>query len=144
VTAARARRRDGLRHCPTRPRCSQKQRAALKCGLAGSALDLFRDKPGYPHEISIDLGAEYELVGMRYLARQDGNPNGLIADYEFYASLDSNAWGAAVSSGTFPDGTSEKKLTFAAKRARYVRLRGLSGVGGRVYASVAELNVIAK
>jgi hypothetical protein len=102
------------------------------------------DKPGYPHEISIDLGAEYELVGMRYLARQDGNPNGLIADYEFYASLDSNAWGAAVSSGTFADGTSEKKLTFAAKRARYVRLRGLRGVGGRVYASVAELNVIAK
>lgn len=37
----------------------------------------------YPHELSIDLGAAYELVGLRVLPRQDGNQNGLIAGYEF-------------------------------------------------------------
>ncbi len=34
-----------------------------------------------PHEIQIDLGAIYNLTGMSYLPRQDGNPNGTVGQY---------------------------------------------------------------
>jgi len=96
----------------------------------------------YPHELSIDLGATYELVGLRFLPRQDGNQNGLIAGYEFYASLDKNEWGAPVRQGEFAAGAAAQRLTFAPTLARYVRLRATSGQGNRPYAAVAELDLL--
>jgi hypothetical protein len=96
----------------------------------------------YPHDLSIDLGATYELVGLRYLPRQDGNANGQIADYEFYASLDASQWGAAVSTGKFATGAAAKQLAFAPTLARYVRLHAISEQAGRSYAAVAELDLL--
>jgi hypothetical protein len=96
----------------------------------------------YPHELSIDLGATYQLVGLRYLPRQDGNPNGQIAGYEFYASQDANQWGAPVRTGEFTTSAAPQQLTFPPTLARYVRLRATSGQGGRAYAAVAELNLL--
>lgn len=54
--------------------------------------------PGPPHEIQINLGASYNLVGFTYLPRQDNNDNGKIKQYEFYVSSDGNNW-TLVSSG---------------------------------------------
>jgi len=96
----------------------------------------------YPHEIQIDLGATYNLTGMSYLPRQDGNPIGTVAQYEFYASLDSANWGTAVKSGTFASDDTEKVVSFTSTTARYIRFRALSEMDGRVHTAVAELNVV--
>jgi endo-alpha-N-acetylgalactosaminidase len=76
--------------------------------------------------------------------RQDGNRNGRIARYEVYASLDASDWGTAVATGTFADRASAQDVTFAAKHARYVRLRALSEAAGQPFTSVAELNVFGQ
>ncbi len=96
----------------------------------------------YPHEIQIDLGATYNLTGMSYLPRQDGNPNGTVAQYEFYGSTDSANWGTAVKTRTFASDATEKVVSFTSTAARYIRFRALSEIAGKAYAAVAELNVV--
>ena len=98
--------------------------------------------PPHPHEIQIDLGAVHDVNGFRYLPRQDGQPQGNIAQYQFYVSMDGTTWGPVVATGTFPNNASEKQVTFTAKTGRYVRLRALSEVIGNPWTTVAELNVL--
>ena len=102
----------------------------------------FGASPPLPHEMQLDLGAQYDVAGFRYLPRQD-SPNGRIARYEFYVSGDGTNWGAAAATGTFTNGTAEREVLFTARRGRFVRLRALSEVSGRPFTSVAELNVLA-
>lgn len=71
--------------------------------------------PPPPHEIQINLGAVHAVSGFRYLPRQDGAPQGRIAQYEFYVSMDGATWGAAVASGTFPNTGAEQQVLFTAK-----------------------------
>jgi hypothetical protein len=97
--------------------------------------------PPCPHEIQIDLGATYDVGGVRYLPRQD-SANGRIANFEIYVSTTTSSWGTAVASGTWPNSTAEQEETFTAKSGRYVRLRALSEVNGNAWTSVAELNVL--
>jgi len=95
-----------------------------------------------PHEIQIDLGATYNLTGLSYLPRQDGNPNGTVAQYEFYVSTDSANWGTAIKTGVFASDATEKVVSFASTPARYIRFRALSEIQGKAYTAVAELNVV--
>jgi hypothetical protein len=98
--------------------------------------------PKHPHEIQIDLGAVYDLTTLRYLPRQDKDENGMVADYEFYVSLDSTQWGTAVASGTFNADRSAKLVNFAKKAGRYVRFVALSEINGGSWTSVAELDLV--
>jgi lysophospholipase L1-like esterase len=107
------------------------------------ATQWFSAAPPAPHEIQINLGAVHNVSGFRYLPRQDGQPNGRIAQYEFYVSTDGANWGAAVASGTFPNAGTEQQVLFTAKLGRYVRLRALSEVNGEPWTTVAELSVLA-
>jgi lysophospholipase L1-like esterase len=102
----------------------------------------FSASPPPPHEIQINLGAAYQVTGFRYLPRQDGQPNGNIAQYEFYVSVDGITWGTAVASGTFANSSTEKQVTFTAKTGQYIRLRALTEVNGQPWTAVAELNVL--
>jgi hypothetical protein len=95
-----------------------------------------------PHEIQIDMGTTYNLTEMSYLPRQDNNKNGVVGQYEFYASTDSANWGTAVKSGTFANDFAEKVVTFPSKAARYLRFRALSEVQGKEYTAVAELSAV--
>lgn len=99
-------------------------------------------RPFPPHEIQIDLGANYDVNGFRYLPRQDRVPNGRIGDYEFYLSTDGNNWGNPVATGRFPDSMDEQKVFFPPQTARYIRLQALDEVNGSAYTSVAEINVL--
>jgi alpha-glucosidase len=98
-------------------------------------------QPPPPHEIVIDLGGRYSLTSMRYTPRQDGNPNGVVKDYEFYVSDSTTDWGSAVKSGSFGTGAQPTTVTFTAKAGRYVRFRSLSEVSGKPYTCVAEIDV---
>ena len=93
-----------------------------------------------PHTLVLDLGGRYQVDGFRYLPRQDGNPNGTIAGYQFYVSDDGTTWGTAVAAGTLAANTTEKTVRFTAKTGRFVRLVALSEINGQPYTSAAELN----
>ncbi len=96
-----------------------------------------------PHELHINLGASYDIDGIRYLPRQDGGVNGRIGQYEIYVSTDGNTWGAAVHTGTFPNDATEQEVTFTPTPGQYIRLRAISELNGNQFTSVAEINVLA-
>src|SRR5262249_22397716 len=79
-----------------------------------------------PHTLVLDLGAQYQVDGFRYLPRQDGNVNGTIAGYQVYVSPDGTTWGTAAPPGTLAADTTEKTVRFTAKPGRYVRLLAVS------------------
>ena len=100
------------------------------------------EPPPPPHEIQIDLGAEYNVDGFRHLPRSNGTTNGRIASYEFYVSQDGVNWGTPVDTGVLANLSTEQGRAFAAKTGRYVRLVALSEVEGRAWTTLAELNVL--
>jgi lysophospholipase L1-like esterase len=97
--------------------------------------------PPPPHEIQIKLGGPATLTGFVYVPRQDGSPNGMIKDYEFYVSTDGVNWGSPVATGTFANTVTGKQVSFASTAGQYVRLRALSEVNGNPWTSMAELSV---
>ena len=124
-------------------------------GENGAAENAFDDNPGTiwhtewlnsdplpPHELQIDLGANYDIDGFQYLPRQDGAVNGGIGQYEFYVSDNPSQWGSPVVSGSFPNTSSEQEIIFSRRSGRFIRLRALTEVNGNPWTSVAEINVI--
>jgi alpha-L-fucosidase 2 len=98
--------------------------------------------PGYPHEISMDVGQITTIHGFKYLPRQDGN-SGWISEYEFYVSDDGQEWGEPVDRGSFAVDFKEKRVLFEkAQEARYVRFVATKGIEGKPYAALAELDII--
>ncbi len=111
--------------------------------------------PPTPHQISINLGASYNLTAFQYLPRQDGSACGWIKDYAFYVSSDGVNWGTAVATGTFNYGNlstncpgpgagvpSALQIAFPQTTGQYIRLVALSELHGHPWTSVAELNVL--
>jgi len=100
--------------------------------------------PPPPHEIQIDLGASYPVVGFQYMPNQLWQ-SGRVGDYEFYVSTDGVNWGTAVAVGSFPDTNSNaaRDVMFATKTGRYIRFRALTEVNQAEYTftALAELNV---
>jgi len=98
--------------------------------------------PAPPHEVQIDMGQFYSVSGFQYVPKPDpAEQNGRISRYEFYLSSDGENWGTPVVSGMFTNDSGEKEVLFAARSARYLRLRALSEVNGMPVTMVAELNV---
>ncbi len=97
----------------------------------------------HPHELIIDLGADYTIRGFRYLARQDGGWNGAFAETEFSVSDSPDSFGEPVLRKTF---TKQKTVQAAdcdaPMKGRYVRVRILSEVNGKPWASAAEIGVV--
>ena len=98
--------------------------------------------PGFPHQITVRQDEPVKVKGFRYLPRQDMS-NGRLAKYEIYLSEDGKSWGDPAAAGTFGRGSAEKKINLdSPRKARFVRLVGLSEVNGHDFASVAEFDVI--
>ena len=97
-------------------------------------------QPAQPHELQIDMGKEYLLSSFNYLPRQSSS-NGRIKAYEFYVSPDGQNWGTPVSKGNFDGGAGAKKIVFAAKSGRFIKLKSLSEQSGAYYTTVAEISV---
>jgi hypothetical protein len=100
-------------------------------------------KADYPHEFVLRFDHPIRLGGFSVLPRQDGNQNGWIRDYAFYASMDGRDWGEPISSGTFPADDNWKAITLASPvTARYIRLVAINSHNGQPFAAVAEFDVI--
>lgn len=97
----------------------------------------------HPHELVIDLGAEYEIRGFRYLVRQDGGWNGAFADTEFFVSSGPEQFGEPVVKQTFGKVRAAQPADCqGTARGRYILVRVLSEVNGKPWASAAEIGVI--
>ncbi|MBI9017152.1 MAG: discoidin domain-containing protein [Phycisphaerae bacterium] len=96
----------------------------------------------YPHELVIDLGDEYNLQGLTYLPRQQGD-NGMISHFELYASNNKNDWSSALTQGKFANEKRLQIVTLAKPvKARYVKFVALDAINGADFASVAELGFL--
>ncbi|TCC57410.1 hypothetical protein E0H73_28885 [Kribbella pittospori] len=94
----------------------------------------------YPHHITLDLGATYQVDGFSYLPRQSGT-NGMFKGYEIYVSTDGQTWGTPVATGEFPNSIATQRVNFTATPGRFVKFVGTSSLNGAVFGSAAELNV---
>lgn len=101
--------------------------------------------PSQPHQVVVDLGNTYNILGFKYLPRQDGTLFGRVKNYNFLVSTDNITWTNALT-GTptpFPDDTHEQTVNFALKTAKYVKFIATSAYDGDpFYTAVAELNVL--
>jgi len=98
----------------------------------------------HPHEITIDLGASYELSGFACLPRTGGG-NGTIGKYECYVSDNRKDMGRPVVAGQFAERAAENVISFPGKvKGRYFRLRALNEVAGRPWTSIAELRPLVE
>ncbi len=98
----------------------------------------------HPHELVVDLGRDREILGVRYLARQDGGWNGAVAKCEFYVGDSLNQTDKLVAKTTFKKTRAAQQVDWKPVHGRFVRLRILSEVNGGPWASIAELGVIGK
>ena len=112
--------------------------------------------PGYPHEITIDLGAVMPVNGVSYLTRQDGCSNGMILQYEVHLSSDGVNF-PEVTGGSFDFGPEwhdfncsgvsfllpkRQTVAFPTTSARYLELVALGSVTDvDPWASAAEVQV---
>ena len=97
----------------------------------------------HPHQITIDLGAAYELSGFAYLPRPGGG-NGTIGRYECFVSDNRKEMGQPVAAGRFSEGAAENVISFPAKvKGRFFQLRALDEVAGQPWTSIAELRLLA-
>lgn len=92
----------------------------------------------FPHWITLDLGSEHVLDGLRYLPRQTGT-NGNLKDYQVQVSTDNLTWGDPVAAGSFAGGIDAKQIDFAETTGRYIRLTGLNAQNGLGFGAAAEL-----
>ena len=101
-------------------------------------------EPTCPHTIIIDMVKDYEVTAVTYLARQDGNANGMVKEYEIYLSSDGKTWGTAVATGEFKNTTALQTAKLkTAVTARYLKFVAKSEINGRAWTSAAEIGIEA-
>ena len=99
-----------------------------------------RQRP-FPHHLVIDLKQRTTVSGLKYLPRQD-MPNGRIARYCIYASVDGSDWGQPLAQGNWPNDGQRKSVTFRPCQARFLKLVAEAEVNGHVWAAAAEIEPI--
>ncbi|MDE0735851.1 MAG: sulfatase-like hydrolase/transferase [Pirellulaceae bacterium] len=105
----------------------------------------FTPKPDkHPHELVIDLGKEYTISGLHYLARQDGGWNGALKDCEIYVSKQADTFGDPVAKAVFRKSRRTQRVKFAKTSGRYLRLVITSDVNGGPWSSISELGVVGQ
>jgi arylsulfatase A-like enzyme len=98
----------------------------------------------HPHELTIDLGKPRQITGFYCLARQDGGWNGSPKDVEIAVSNQPDSFGEPQATATLEKTPTQQKIDCAPIAGRYVRLRILSEINGKPWASIAEFAVIGK
>ena len=102
------------------------------------------NEPRHPHQIVIDMQKTYMVTAITYLARQDGNTNGMVKAYEVYLSTDGKTWGTAAVSGDFQNTTALQTAKLkSAKAARYIKFVAKSEINGNAWTSAAEIGILA-
>ena len=102
-------------------------------------------EPTCPHTIIIDMVKTYKVTAVTYLARQDGNQNGMVKAYEVYLSTDGKTWGTAAATGEFKNTTAQQVAKLkTAKAARYLKFVAKSEINGKAWTSASEIGIEAE
>lgn len=99
-----------------------------------------------PLDLTVDLGATYNVKAFTYLPDQSRYAKGIIFNYEFYVSADGKTW-RLTSAGEFSNIRNNPVLQtkhFNTVRARYVRLRALSTTTNDGQIGIAGLDLITE
>lgn len=104
-------------------------------------------EPKCPHTIVIDMAKIYNVKAITYLARQDGNQNGMVKAYEIYLSTDSKTWGQPAATGELKNTTSLQTIGVGGESpiaARYLKFVAKSEINGNAWTSAAEIGIEAE
>lgn len=102
-----------------------------------------KQNPHVPHELVIDLGSEYEIVGFDYLPRAGGG-NGTVKRFALYVSNDDRDYGTAAVRGQLSRVQSTNSVRLPEKKTgRFVKFVALSEARNRPWTSVAELDIVS-
>jgi hypothetical protein len=97
----------------------------------------------YPHTLTLNLGQEWWLSGVRVWPRQDGSTGGMVAQWRAETSRDGQTWTLAGTTPVLPAGPAPADVRWASALARYVRVVLLSGIAPQAgMASIGEVQVI--
>ncbi len=100
--------------------------------------------PTQPHNIDINLGATYQLSGLRYTPRQEEGTNGIVTQYEIYVSQDGTNWSDPIAAGFWSYQSKETKETsFTPAIARFVRFRSIDD-NSHHWTAVAEITLLGE
>jgi F5/8 type C domain len=95
----------------------------------------------HPHTLTLDLGQERWISGVRLTPRQQGT-GGIVTQFRVEASRDGQE-PFPIKAGTTPPDLpatpTPKDLRFAAVLARFVRVVTMASVSGQPFASIAEV-----
>ncbi len=99
---------------------------------------------GHSHEILMDMGEQHEISAFSYLSRQDGEKEGIVYEYSFWASKNGEQWDRLVG-GTFSNienNPNKRKIDFEKSvDARFLKMVARSDVRESGKASFAEIEV---
>ncbi|GAB4132137.1 MAG: glycoside hydrolase family 2 TIM barrel-domain containing protein [Thermogutta sp.] len=95
-----------------------------------------------PHHWTLELRQAVSLRGLRLLPRQDGNPNGQLAECEIQVSDDGTTW-TTVAKPSWDNRAVEREIIFAdPQKARFLRIVALREIRNQPFASIAEVELI--
>lgn len=103
------------------------------------------NEPKCPHTLVVDMIQSYKVTAFTYLARQDGNQNGMVKAYEVYLSNDGKTWGSPVVTGEFKNTTSLQVATLKTPtKGRYLKFVAKSEINNNAWTSAAEVGIQAE
>jgi alpha-L-fucosidase len=95
------------------------------------------------NEVVIDLGKEYTLTGFTCWPMQERWSFGIFTGYEFEVSANGKQW-HRVAKGEFSNVVNnpvEQRISFAASRGRFIKLRAINVQGDDPRAAFGEIGV---
>ena len=102
-------------------------------------------EPTCPHTLVVDMVKLYKVTAFTYLARQDGNQNGMVKAYEVYLSTDGKTWGQPVVSGELKNTTALQVVALNTPTiGRYLKFIAKSEINGNAWTSAAEIGIEAE
>ena len=102
-------------------------------------------EPTCPHTLIVDMVKLYKVTAFTYLARQDGNQNGMVKAYEVYLSTDGKTWGQPVVSGELKNTTAQQVVALNTPTiGRYLKFIAKSEINGNAWTSAAEIGIEAE
>ena len=101
-------------------------------------------EPTCPHTLVVDMQRTYTVTAFTYLARQDGQQNGMVKDFKVYLSLDNQQWTLAAS-GQLQNTTALQTVPLSQPiAARYLKFVAESEINGKPWSSAAEIGIEAE
>lgn len=99
-------------------------------------------------QITVDMGAEYDITGFSYLPRQTEDISGTVYNYKFYVSKDNITWEEATCPGEFSNIMHNPVAQFVkfgkTLRGRYFRFEALTEIEGRDFITIGDLGILVK